>query len=135
MREFDYLTLENVEYLHILALQEYRGFPGRETGKLEGILGILMTGFADFEKYPSVKEKAAAYYYFLASGHAFLDGNKRTSFVVASTFLDWNGYDIIVPNDEVFDFTMKIANDKTRPQFELVVEWIREFMVEQEEVE
>jgi len=40
---------------------------------------------------PDVFEIAAAYAYGIAKAHAFVDGNKRTAFVAAFTFLRLNG--------------------------------------------
>lgn len=40
---------------------------------------------------PSVEELAAAYAFGIAKAHAFVDGNKRTAFVTAVTFLRLNG--------------------------------------------
>jgi death-on-curing protein len=40
---------------------------------------------------PSLPELAAAYAYGIAKAHAFVDGNKRTAFVTALTFLRLNG--------------------------------------------
>lgn len=40
---------------------------------------------------PTLPELAAAYAYGIAKGHAFVDGNKRTAFVTALTFLRLNG--------------------------------------------
>jgi len=37
-------------------------------------------------------EIAAAYAFGIAKAHAFVDGNKRTAFVAAVTFLRMNGY-------------------------------------------
>ncbi|MEC8041644.1 MAG: type II toxin-antitoxin system death-on-curing family toxin, partial [Pseudomonadota bacterium] len=37
-------------------------------------------------------EIAAAYAFGIAKAHAFVDGNKRTAFVTAITFLRLNGY-------------------------------------------
>lgn len=37
-------------------------------------------------------EIAAAYAFGIAKAHAFVDGNKRTAFVTAATFLRMNGY-------------------------------------------
>nr|WP_217434143.1 type II toxin-antitoxin system death-on-curing family toxin [Leisingera sp. ANG59] len=39
-----------------------------------------------------VAEVAAAYAFGIAKAHAFVDGNKRTAFVTAVTFLRLNGY-------------------------------------------
>ena len=41
---------------------------------------------------PSLPELAAAYAYGIAKAHAFVDGNKRTAFVTALTFLRLNGW-------------------------------------------
>lgn len=39
-----------------------------------------------------IAETAAAYAYGISKAHAFVDGNKRTAFVTAVTFLRLNGY-------------------------------------------
>ncbi len=39
-----------------------------------------------------VEDLAAAYAFGLARAHAFMDGNKRTAFVTAVTFLRVNGF-------------------------------------------
>ncbi len=43
------------------------------------------------ERYADPIEKAAAYCYFIACNHPFLDGNKRTGFLAALHFLRKNG--------------------------------------------
>ena len=40
----------------------------------------------------NLAEIAAAYAFGIAKAHAFVDGNKRTAFVTAITFLRLNGY-------------------------------------------
>ncbi|NRD80859.1 type II toxin-antitoxin system death-on-curing family toxin [Bacillus sp. BRMEA1] len=124
----EYLTVEDVVELHDMALRDYGGLPGREKGKLEAKLALPMSGFGDYERFPTIEEKAAIYHYYLASGHCFADGNKRTSYLAAFVFLDWNGYGLMVDDDEVFYWTKTIANDKTRPPYEEAVEWIRQYM-------
>ncbi|MCY9308890.1 type II toxin-antitoxin system death-on-curing family toxin [Bacillus inaquosorum] len=126
--EFEYLTLEDVIQLHDSALEEYGGLPGREVGKLEAVLALPMSGFADFERFPTIHEKAAAYLYYLATGHCFKDGNKRTAYLSTFVFLDINDYDLIVDDDEVFNFMIRVANDKRRPHFDEVVHWIERHM-------
>lgn len=41
---------------------------------------------------PGLAEIAAAYAFGISKAHAFVDGNKRTAFVTAVTFLRLNGY-------------------------------------------
>ncbi|MEK1828944.1 type II toxin-antitoxin system death-on-curing family toxin [Priestia megaterium] len=82
----EYLTVEHLEYLHDMVIERDGGINGRPPHKLEGILGMPMTGFGEFDKYPTIEEKAAVYLYYLASGHAFSDGNKRTSYSATHVF-------------------------------------------------
>ncbi|MEC0276848.1 type II toxin-antitoxin system death-on-curing family toxin [Peribacillus frigoritolerans] len=125
--EISYLSVEDVEYLHQLALDLYGGIPGRDIGKLEAKLALPYSGFGDYERYPTIVEKAAVYHFHLASGHCFKDGNKRTSYLAAFTFLDQNGYDLVVEDEEVYEWTMRLADDKNRPPFEEAVQWIRRY--------
>ena len=46
---------------------------------------------------PDLFDLAAAYGYGLAKNHGFLDGNKRTAYVVTRLFLVLNGQDIDAP--------------------------------------
>ena len=51
--------------------------------------------------YPSIFDLAAAYGYGLANNHPFIDGNKRTAFMVMYTFLGLNDYWLEVEETEV----------------------------------
>ena len=44
------------------------------------------------DRNPDVFEIAAAYAFGISKAHAFVDGNKRTAFVAAFTFLRLNGH-------------------------------------------
>ncbi|MEL6496355.1 MAG: type II toxin-antitoxin system death-on-curing family toxin [Cyanobacteria bacterium J06623_7] len=50
---------------------------------------------------PKIFDLAAAYGYALANNHPFVDGNKRTAFMVMYTFLGLNGYWLEVEEMEV----------------------------------
>jgi len=128
--KIEYLEVDDVELLHDLALQDYGGLPGREKGKLEANLAIPKSGFQGHEAYPSIYAKAAAYHFYLASGHCFFDGNKRTSYLAAFTFLSLNGFDLIVPDEEVEEWTIMIADHEKRPPFEEAVCWLKEYAIE-----
>jgi death on curing protein len=52
---------------------------------------------------------AAAYGYGIAKNHAFIDGNKRTAFMVMFTFLQINGWRLVVPEPEVVVTMLQIA--------------------------
>jgi death on curing protein len=61
---------------------------------------------------PSLFELAAAYGYGLAKNHPFIDGNKRTAFMVMYVFLGLNGYLIEVAEMEVVGIMERLATDQ-----------------------
>ncbi len=62
----------------------------------------------------------------IARNHAFLDGNKRTAWVVAETFLLKNGYELIA-GDEAGVTAMLAVADGSMPEPELAV-WFRTYI-------
>lgn len=73
---------------------------------------------------PDVFEIAAAYAYGIAKAHAFADGNKRTGFVAAFTFLRLNGVSVR-PEPAVGVRKMEdLASDKVSE--EEFAAWLRE---------
>ena len=69
---------------------------------------------------------AAAYAFGLCSNHGFLDGNKRTAYVVAETFLDLNGYTMDAPDEAVVNAMVTVASG-LMPEDQLVA-WFRTFI-------
>jgi death-on-curing protein len=58
---------------------------------------------------PILFDLAAAYGYGLAKNHPFIDGNKRTAFMVMYTFLGLNGYSLVVPERDVVTVMDRLA--------------------------
>lgn len=131
--DIEYLKLDTVILLHDLLLERDGGLQGVEMTKLEAKLALPMSGFGVYERYPKIEEKAALYLYELATGHCFKDGNKRTSYAATYVFLDINGYDLVAEDEEIVQFVEKVADDKKRPPFEVVVDWIKMHMNKREE--
>jgi death-on-curing protein len=77
--------------IHERQLAEHGGGVGvRDKGALESALGRPKNRWAYGEGDPAVL--AAAYAYGLARNHPFVDGNKRTAWVLARLFLLLNGH-------------------------------------------
>lgn len=53
---------------------------------------------------------AATYAYHLAQSHAFLDGNKRVAAAVTETFLETNGFELTMTNEEIVTLFLAIAS-------------------------
>lgn len=54
----------------------------------------------------------ATYAYHLTQSHAFLDGNKRVAAAITETFLETNGFELTMTNEEVVDLFLGIASSK-----------------------
>jgi death on curing protein len=66
---------------------------------------------------------AAAYGYGIAKNHAFIDGNKRTAFMVMFTFLQVNGWRLVVPEPEVVVTMQQVAAGIVTET--LLADWLR----------
>jgi death-on-curing protein len=104
-----------------------------EHGGMESIrdLSFLQSALArpqNLEAYgsPDIADLAAAYAVGIARNDAFLDGNKRTAWVVAETFLLKNGYELVA-SDRDGVMTMLSVVDGTMSEPELAI-WLRTYM-------
>jgi death on curing protein len=83
----DYVTVAEALTIHADQIKRYGGSAGvRDLGLLEAELFRPQTGY-----YPGLIEEAAALWESLSQNHPFVDGNKRTAFAIAYTFLAING--------------------------------------------
>ena len=104
-----------------------------EHGGLAGVrdLGLVLSALARSQNLaaygnPDIADLAAAYALGIARNHAFLDGNKRTAWVVAETFLLKNGYELIA-GDEVGVATMLAVAEGSMPEQEFAI-WVRTYI-------
>jgi death-on-curing protein len=72
---------------------------------------------------PDAAALAAVYAFGLCSNHGFFDGNKRTAYVVAETFLDLNGYTVDASDDAVVNAMFAVAAGVTSE--DQLAEWFR----------
>jgi death-on-curing protein len=115
---------EEVLQIHRLLIAEFGGMEGvREEGLLDAALQRPFAGFGETEFYPSAEEKAAALLESIAKNHPFVDGNKRTAYVLMRLMLLENGKDLVASQDEKYDFVVEVTSGKVN--FEQIVTWIR----------
>src|ERR671919_418752 len=55
---------------------------------------------------------AATYAYHLTQTHAFFDGNKRVAAAITEAFLETNGFELTMSNEEVVSFFLAIASSQ-----------------------
>jgi death-on-curing protein len=75
-------------------------------GKVLGSIGRTQVGWGDWEKYPTIPEKAAVLAFDGVTGHWFVDGNHRTAFNLCLWFLHQNG--CTLPEEKLEEFKQLI---------------------------
>ena len=114
---------EAVSALHDRQLAEHGGPSGlRNPGGLASALARARNLAAYGE--PDAADLAAAYASGIARNHPFVDGNKRTAWVVARLFLADNDLTLKVERQEAIDVMLALAAGQL-PEAELAA-WFRE---------
>jgi len=88
-----WVSKAQARYMHEITIARHGGSAGlRDEGLLESALGRAENFYAYGER--NIFRLAAAYAEGIARNHAFVDGNKRTGYMVAGLFLLFNGYNL-----------------------------------------
>lgn len=80
----------------------------------EGLLESALVAAENRHHYEGadVVSCAAIYAYHLAQSHAFLDGNKRVAAAITEAFLETNGLELTMTNEELVVLFLAIASSK-----------------------
>lgn len=100
-----YLDLDDVLYL---AARLGEPTP-RDVGLVQSAVARPHTIVFGDDAYPDLHTKAAALLHSLARNHAFIDGNKRVSWLSAGAFYWINGYELDAPEDPAYDLVIAVA--------------------------
>jgi len=96
--------------LHDRLLALHGGAVGlRDDGLLKSALARPQQHFA-YAESPDVVEMAAAYTCGIVRNHPFVDGNKRTGFVVGVLFLELNGYRFNASEEDAAQMVLELAS-------------------------
>ena len=118
------IEVSEVEKIHDILIDRFGGAKGiRDKGILESAIGRPFQTFDGKDLYPDPVDKAAAIFESIVSNHPFVDGNKRTAYVVLRVILKRNQLDIEVDQDLKYDFVIKAA--KGELTFDKIKTWIR----------
>ena len=123
---YKWVSRRAVEAIHNEQLAQHGGMMGlRDNGLLESALARPQNLFG-YEQ-ASLTQRAAAYAFGIIRNHPFNDGNKRTGFVVAVTFLQLNGCYITASELEVFEIITRLASGAISE--EELMEWFERIIV------
>lgn len=123
--ETNWITPDITLALHDRQLAEHGGQAGlRDESLLLSALARPQQLLAYGDPSPDLCAMAAAYAYGIAKNHPFLDGNKRTAFVVYRLFLKWNGIELKAEKSERYATMLALAaGELTEEDF---ADWLRE---------
>ena len=114
--------------IHRRQLAEHGGAEGlRDAGLLASALDRPLNLAAYGDPKPDLAALAAVYAAGIARNHPFIDGNKRTAFVVCRTFLVLNGSDLTATRDQKYETFLSLASGNLTD--EQLAAWIREHLV------
>ncbi len=109
MTEPFWLSRQAIEIIHDEQLAEHGGAEGiRDAGLLESALARPRNLFAYGEA--DICALAAAYAAGIVRNHPFVDGNKRTGFLAAYSFLAVNGLELDAPEAEAVVMALDLAS-------------------------
>lgn len=84
--------------------------PVRDVGLLDGCARRPRASAFGADAYADVPTKAAALLHSIARTHPLVDGNKRLAWLATVVFLDINGWEVGVSDEEAFGLVMDVAS-------------------------
>lgn len=125
LRRWVWVPLDVVLAIHDEQISEHGGIRGvRDRAVVDSALARPRNQVAYVSPDPAAL--AAAYAFGLCNNHGFLDGNKRTAYVVAETFLDLNGCTMEAPDDAVVSAMLAVASGVMSE--DRLATWFRSFI-------
>jgi death on curing protein len=122
------ITVKEVESIHDILIEKFGGGRGiRDYAILDSAINRPFQTFDQGELYPTPIEKAAAIFESIITNHPFVDGNKRTAYVLMRLMLLNYSYDIEASESEKYSFVLSAATGQSR--FEEIRKWISAHLV------
>jgi death-on-curing protein len=120
--EPEWIGIELALSIHDRQLAEHGGGAGtRDEGLLESALSRPVNSW--LYGHPDLPSLAAAYAFGLARNHPFVDGNKRTAWVLARLFLRLNGVEMKFDPADAIRIMLALAAGELSE--EALAEWFR----------
>lgn len=119
-----WIPIDRVLAIHHRQIAEHGRSDGvRDTGLLESALFRPQ----NIKAYSDIATLAAAYAFGIIRNHPFVDGNKRTGYVVMETFLIKNGFQLNATPAEKYLTIITLAEGTLSE--EALIDWLREKIV------
>jgi death-on-curing protein len=107
------IKLDQAISIHQVLIEKFGGASGiKDRGALEAALNRPYATFDQKDLYPSPVEKAAAILESILINHPFIDGNKRTGYVLMRLTLLEGGLDIMASQKDKYEFVIQVSEGK-----------------------
>jgi death-on-curing protein len=117
-----WLDREDCLGIHEMMLSQHGGLSGvRDEGLLLSAIAKPRNHFACGSE--SLAVMAASYAAGTVLNHPFLEGNKRTGFITAATFLDMNGLELTASEESAVQQTVSLASGQLTE--EAFADWLK----------
>jgi death-on-curing protein len=111
--EPEFLEITDVLRIHEDQVLTYGGSTQlRDAGLLASAVAMPRASSGGVYLHADLIEMAGAYLFHLVSNHPFIDGNKRVGTVAALVFLDLNGIETEIDDDELADLVLALARSE-----------------------
>lgn len=118
------IPIQEIEKLHQTVINKFGGSHGiRDLAALQSAVARPFQTFDNNELYPSVLEKAASLIESILINHPFVDGNKRTGYILMRLFLIYNKYDLTASQDNKYKFVISIAAGNIK--YDSILAWLK----------
>jgi death-on-curing protein len=127
------IELKDVLNIHNILIDKFGGSKGiRDSGSLESAINRPFATFDSKDLYPTPSDKAAAILESILINHPFIDGNKRTAYVLMRLVLLDSGLDIVANQNEKYKMVISASTGEMR--FEDIKDWIQTRLKKKNEV-
>ncbi|MBV6642703.1 MAG: type II toxin-antitoxin system death-on-curing family toxin [Cyclobacteriaceae bacterium] len=117
------ISRNEVIEIHSILIERFGGSNGiRDNDLLDSALNRPYQMFDGKELYPTPIAKAAAIIESIVKNHPFIDGNKRTGYVLARLILMNENIDILANQEQKYQFVISISTGDLT--FEEIKDWL-----------
>ncbi len=124
MSKVRFLTVKQVKAIHQQQILTFGGSSGiLDEDKLESAV-FRAQNLSNYNEEATIYDLAASIGWGIANNHAFVDGNKRTTFVIMAVFLQINGIVLTASEVDVVNIMLAVASSQISQ--EQLSNWLRE---------
>ncbi len=118
------ISIQQALSIHKIAIEKFGGSQGiRDINGLESALARPFQTFGGEDLYPTIEEKAAAIGESIIMNHPFIDGNKRTGYLLMEAVLRFGNKKIPVTDEILYQFVISISTGEIK--FDEIVNWLK----------